>query len=251
MNQGWQIKLLLFVLAVGVPAMRAVLQALGRQREQAKAEAMRQKRLEDALRTGHGAEAESASEVDPAAARRQAQLEELRRRARSRASQAGVPGAASGRPPTAPGPVVSAPPQARGNRQLGREPQPARSPARAPAPPPLRPASRPVPPQRPAPGAARQGQRTAAAPARRQAQPQPARPAKPPPREEAPVVRRLVAEAPPTPPPVLSRHETEAVLDFQTASLADWRRAIVMREVLDPPLALRPPADGMGPAFGA
>ncbi len=237
MNRNWQ-SLLLFLIAVGFPVMRAVLQAIARQREAAKAEQMKQKQVEESLRTGKGIEPTDQQPPPPAdalEARRRAQLEELRRRGRERAA------GAMARIPGSPGPTVPMP------TRPGRT-----APARSPVPPPVRPTARQTPPSRPAPTAGRPVPKPSAA-SRRQQQKQSARPSPPPPRVEEAEVRRLVPDAPisslTTLPP--ARAASDGSPEVHVAFVADWRRALILKEILDPPMALRDESDGGPPAFSA
>lgn len=238
MNRNWPINLLLFLIAVGFPALRAVLQAIARQREAAKAEVMKQKRVEEALRTGKGLDSADQSAISPSdalEARRRAQLEELRRRGRERKS------GAVARIPGSTGPTVPMP-------RPGSA-APARS--SLPPAPPVRPSGRPAAPARPTPAAGRPGAKPTSG-SRRQQQKQAARPVLPPPQEEA-EVRRLVPDSPISSPAALppAGAVSDGSPETPVALAADWRRALIMKEVLDPPLALRAEAEGRPPAFSA
>lgn len=215
-------------------------------REQAarkRAEDARRRRDEELLRTGRDPRGGRPGDDDErrrreaVIARRQAELEELRRR--QAASSGGTAADVTGPPggiliqiPGVPGPVIVRP-IPRAQRPPGATSSPAvpgRSPAGAPsAARPKRPGrSRPV----PSPSAARPARATA--PAVR-APGSVAAPASsglehPSPGSIAPAV---------TPPPELNRSIVSGVL----MSPEDWRRAIMMHEILSPPLALRDPDD--------
>jgi hypothetical protein len=232
MNQNNWIQLLVALIVLGGPILQKVLQVLAKQKAKSRADLLRQKQMEEALRTGRpvGEEPQptARAEADLVAARRKAQLEELRRRARERAQPSGPIASIPGSPgPTVP--MGRPAPQARPQAQPQQRPQRPATNQRPTSP--SRPAQRP--PTSPPARTGRQGAGQSAE--RRQAPaPPPPRPVMAPPEPS----RRLVPEAPVAPRPVEVARRS-GVLSVRTASVADWRRAIIMREVLDPPLALR------------
>ncbi len=237
MNRNWPINLLLFLIAVGFPALRAVLQAIARQREAAKAEVMKQKRVEEALRTGKGLEPADQPAISPSdalEARRRAQLEELRRRGRERKS------GAMARIPGSTGPTVPMP-------RPGSA-APARS--SLPPVPPVRRSGRPAAPARPAPAAGRTGAKPTSGSRRQQ---QAAKPVPRPLQVEESGARRLVPDSPISSSAALppARAASDGSPETPVAHVADWRRALIMKEILDPPMALRAEAEGGPPAFSA
>lgn len=264
------IQIAVIVLAFVLPAVINAMKYLKKQREQQAREHTKQRALQEALRTGRDPSdvlrdmglviptpAEGQMNPSPVTetqqrkvdmeARRKAQLEELRRRAQARRQGAS-------------GPVVildggvASPPQAPPQRMPGvphrRPPTPAPSfPQRTPHARPQPVAQRPPQTQRPthtqrAPSRIRVMDRMPTSPAdsrRRQQQ----RPPKTPMFEPEPaheVTHRLVSEAATSTrtqiaPSVMAK-------DLIGKSPQDWRRAIVMREILDQPVSLRPQLGG-------
>lgn len=217
------LQLIILAIFIGVSGLTWLYRQLKEQAATKRAEDARRRREEEILRTGRDPlrapptpEArEEQRRIDAVVARRESELQELRRR------QAGARPTGSGEPPgiliqipgTA-GPIVVKPVP---------RPRPGPAPTRAEAPMPQpRPGRQGR--QRP-PGAQRQTRKPAPRPSEPQPSPlverselMPTEPAQPAP---APSLVRALAAAPQTPD--------------------EWRRAIVLREVLAPPLGLRPP----------
>ncbi|MBX3364449.1 MAG: hypothetical protein KF866_06770 [Phycisphaeraceae bacterium] len=266
MNRQTLIQIILVLLFVAGPALAGLWKKLEEKRQSRLRDLERQRRQEETLRTGRDPDVEHAAATQrdrsealaQLAAQRQAQLQELRRRQQERLRQAGAGGAAAGVPGGATGGRAPIPPVSVQTRSAPRQTPPgggarqtsSRQPAQRQGGAAQRPAA---PPQRQT--------QTRQAPARQA----PNRPAAARPRAvpDAPVmeeesVRRLVADAP-TERTATRRQvgslpqkavfgdggagERSAgatgVLLGEELSLEDWRRAIVMQEVLGRPVALR------------
>ncbi len=253
------VQIIFVVLVFVVPALVNFVKYLKKQRDQREREQLRERAQAEALRTGRdvgevlqswgliaapqGAQAgrenptpltETQARKAEMEARRKAQLDDLRRRAEMRrkaASGAGV-SIAGGGAATAPSPMRRAGPMPQRStvppgmspprvpqRRSAQQPPPQRIPTRA------RPAER-FPAQRP-------DQRRRAAP---RPQPTPVVVAQP----EYETTNRLVGESKPTPP----TNRTPRVLVSRALgpmTAADWRRAVIIREILGRPIAMRPP----------
>jgi len=253
--QTW-INILIFVLVIGGPILGRILQWLG---EQKKAKD-RERRLEaarlEALRTGRpvaevlGAQTAATTAQPPAspsdrvqelARRRQEQLQELRRRqqaARQQQTQARtLPGPAQPRP----GGVLRPPTPPQRPLPRAGQPIPQRSAPRPGQPFPQRPGQRLPGAARPVPLPPKQRQRPPAPvpapkPAQAPTEPEPVRAATP--------IAQAPAPQPPTAAPLVG---AVTILGHQMTP-ADWRRFVIAREILDPPLALREPGSGASPA---
>lgn len=237
------IQLLVFAGLVVLPALAKVFEHVQKQRVRKSQEDMVERAAHEALRTGRDpneviadlrvataqAEAQPAqrrSQTNEIEARRRAQLEELRRRAQAR-RQAATSGASSG-PGGATmtpgrGATVAAPP-----RRPGTAPQPTRRPT------PTAPA-RPTQP-RPITGAIRPPARPGMATQRRRSEPVPT-PAMVQPEFER--TSRLLEDRPGYAPARVERPSSAEADAIRAMAPTDWRRAIIMREILDQPVALR------------
>jgi hypothetical protein len=228
-NINWS-QIIPVLLVVGLSAMSWIFNQLQKQAQKKAQEDRRRKYEEDMLRQGKPIDQTPGAEViearDSREALRRAQLEELRRRARGksgdRAARQGpiilIPGST--------GPIVIQP---------GARPRP-QGPARGTpvARPPTLPSAKPnITPQQRAELKRRQAQQRAAEATRKQPKPKPKVTPAPPPEP----VHRTV-------PDVLSEVTAERASDLVPLvgtglNAMDWRRAIVARELLSPPLALR------------
>lgn len=210
-NLGMWIQLLLIVVVFGGSAITALVRKLAEKAEQKKRQDALARARDESLRTGRAPEGTTeATPADTLAARRQAQLEELRRQqqerlrqareraqqqrqAQQRQRQAGQPQVRTTptQPQQRPVPNRPVPPAPRGNQ--------------------IPIVITPVPEQPPARQRERQPQQARQKPTRRQP-------------EAQPVVRRV------------ERPEHESLRHM---TRHDLRRAIIMKEVLDRPLAIR------------
>lgn len=229
MNQNQTIQLIIFLLIAGSGVLRWLLQKLQEQAAEKRRRDELERRQQEALRTGRdpvrivvvepSGDDERARRQAQEAARRQAQIEEFRRRQQERARQRleTIPG--RGVPPTrstaSPPPIVVIPgstgptvPQPARSRQQRTPVQSKRRPQ--PAPPPA-----PEPPRRREPVVA-----------------PPLRPV------ESPSVGRLGTPA--QRDPSAPKAETFAILT-PPRSPQEWRRAILLTEILSPPVADRLP----------
>lgn len=247
MNNANYIQIIVLLLFVGFSVLSWVFRKLQEQAQVRRVQMERERRQMEMLRTGKPGENEpppaaptsDAERLRDLAARRQAQLQELRRRAqeRVRAGQ-GRPQQPSREPPPLifiPGTTGPTVPQQRpGQRPAARSRVPQPAPARTPVP--------------ARPGRATPGQD------QRARQPQPV-PRPPQPTRRRDDLRRLTRAPEPAPPPAVPvapappatargaphRPAGGVLLDPSRISAADWRRAIVMNELLSPPLSLREP----------
>lgn len=243
-----------FVLVVGLSALSWLFQKVAEQREKKRRVDLAEKRTLETLRTGREP---TEGEVPPSvtsrqqelAAKRQAQLEELRRRQQERARQqtqprpsatvelprprAPQPAPGPTRPPRAQPPIVFIPgssgPIVVTPRKPARPGPQARTPARPPA--------QQVP---------RAGKRPAAAP--RQRPSQRIAPAQPQERPAASastshgLLSDINTQAPTAPVDLPTGQNMERGENIPRTP-GEWRRALVMREVLSKPLALRAPGE--------
>jgi hypothetical protein len=235
---GQWMQLIGFILVVGLSALSWMFQKIAEQRQKKKAQDVAERRKLESLRTGRSEEAPAAptaSRQQDLAAKRQAQLEELRRRAADRARQHGqqpgpvVTGAPMPRPvpakiqrsapityiPGSSGPIVVTP------RRPDRAPQ--RS-----VPAPSRKASR------------RQQQQPRQAPAGPRPQQQQQQPS-----VSGDTSHGLLTDInTPSAPSQTTSLQPSAHKDANSlipSGIDEWRRALVTREVLAPPLAIRAP----------
>lgn len=218
-NQNWT-QLLVIALIIGFSVVSWAARKLQEQAAKRRALEEVDRRRTELLRTGKDPSlsapagppmSEQEARLREIATRRQAQLQELRKRAQMRQQQGGpvvvrAPGAGTPRPAPAPVPT----PVARPAPKARPVPQ-------------ARPAAVPTPVQRPG--------------TTRRVRP-PARPAEPARREEARVegeshTERLVKEIPPEAP----ARKVERP-DLVPSTAREWRRALVLREVLKPPPGL-------------
>jgi hypothetical protein len=256
-SPGQYLQLILIVLVLGFGAVSWIIKWLRQQSAIKQAQSQRQRRFEESLRTGRiepeksghpapGAppitvsHADARQRLQELAQRRQRQLEELRRR-----QQGGVGGS----------PVIQSAPAA--PPPAARPPQPVlvfgpTGPTLRPAPTARPGAQRPQPQPAPTPRPARQPQSRQAAKQQRKraAAAQAALEAE---AREAEAVHRLVrdsaaetAEARPGGP--TGRRPSPLALGLPRAGAGpeEWRRAILMREILGTPVSLRKPTDPAG-----
>lgn len=209
-NWNQLLPLLVFLFFVVVPGLARVYQALKEQAAVRERELARRQQAQDAIRTGRAPNPPTApvpprpaaSRLEEVMARRRAQLEDMRRRAQTGASP-------TGRTPTS---VRQVPPTA-------RTPQP-----------PAASTVRTIPPQR--------------LPA-----PQRKRPPKPRPEVAARPVRRQSVLQPELPQAGIAAPLSEVTIEaadrpspreeLRNLSRAELRRAVILKELLSPPLALR------------
>jgi hypothetical protein len=224
-TQQW-INLIVIALIVGFSALSWLARKLQEQAARKRALEEIERRRAELLRTGKdpGVVVEpvlSAQEarLQEIAARRQAQLQELRRRAQMRQQQGGsVTARVPGLPPRASTPV----------------PVPMPRPAPSPRPVPIARPPAPAPPRTPSRGPVEPARRPRSAPPA--AVPRPARPAaiRPAPRPEVigeSHAERLVPDVPLEPPRPKAGHRR-----WSPRSAAEWRRAVVLAEILGPPV---------------
>jgi outer membrane biosynthesis protein TonB len=228
-TQQW-INLIVIALIVGFSALSWLARKLQEQAARKRALEEIERRREEMLRTGKDpavlvagpALSEQEARLREIAARRQAQLQELRRRAQMR-QQSGGPVSVRTTPPPTP-PRVATPPV----------PAPSPRPSSATRPPqaPGRPASRP--PAKPVPEPVRRP-RPAPVETRSRPSPPPSRPAASRVVEGESHAERLVPDVPIEPP------KPRVVLRWFTPprSAAEWRRAVVLHEILSLPVAFR------------
>lgn len=220
------IKLIFFLIVFGFSFLSWVFRKLQEQAAKKKARDAVERRKLESLRTGRTISEPVAVPTDPAeaarqeAAKRRAQIEELRRRQQERVRQQA---AAKTAPPT----------------------------ARPSTPPRDRPVARPLPPIVKIPGSTGPTvPQTRPLPTPKPARPAPKRPvAKRP--EPKPEPRRIAAPlttqqpAPTAPAPAGPAGVSGAQPD-RPRTPADWRRAIIMNEILSPPVSVREQADTAG-----
>ncbi len=243
------IQILIVLLFVGSSFFGWVVKELQKQAERKRMEAEIQRRRTEALRTGRveaetkpAAPARTTASQTPAqpasleeiAARRQAQLDELRRRraqqaaqqaARQRAQASAQAGAPAGRPQTQPVPVqrrTPAPPQRSPRQPQATRPQAGTTQGG------LRPVQAPTRP--------RQAPAPVAAPKRRRPQPE---------RVTEHVQDHGFDELSAKARPAFVHHDSALMSAVIPARLthADMRRAIVLSEILAPPVSMRPAHD--------
>lgn len=241
-NTGNYVQLIVLVLVFGFSALSWVFRKLGEQRAKKRAQDIIEQRKLEALRTGRSVEivvVEDDKEIRAReqAARRRAQIEELRRRQqermRAQGSRVSIPPA----PPTVP---------------------PVRTPPTRPLPPIIRVpgSSGPTVPQRPArpreirPVPVPRPQRAAPVQQERK-RPQQSRPSRRVP-EPTPETPRVPASAAPSVAPVAAQDAAARPATPMLAGMerprtaAEWRRAIVLNELLSPPKAMRDPDQEAG-----
>lgn len=227
-TQQW-INLIVIALIVGFSALSWLARKLQEQAARKRALEEIERRREEMLRTGKDpavlvagpALSEQEARLREIAARRQAQLQELRRRAQMR-QQSGGPVSVRTTPPPTP-PRVATPPVPAPSPRPSSATRPPQAPGRPASRPPARPVPEPVRRPRPAPVETR------------------SRPSPPPSRPAARVVEgeshaeRLVPDVPiePPKPRVVPRWFTPP------RSAAEWRRAVVLHEILSLPVAFR------------
>lgn len=258
MNPGNQIWILLAFVALSF--LQWLIRRLQEQSAINKKKQAEARRREEILRTGRDPDQQPARQPDTAsvsaeAAARQARLRELRQKQLEEMRRKGQPKPAPSAqvrvpprpaPPQAPGrtgPVVigpgSRPPPTRPQTQTIGGPQPTRSKPAPPAPPQRRPAAAPT-------AAPQRSRNLPAAPARPSGAEAPAPPKRT--RPAAPGTLRdtttpqslastpLISEIPEAAAPGVAS-ATRAIGSGMTA--ADWRRALILGEVLAPPVSLR------------
>lgn len=241
-------QLIIFALIFILPAIGKILKAMSEAAEKKRLARERERAEIDALRTGRagvGAAplpsqatmAPPPPQVDQAALRRQQRLEDARRRAQQRQQQTQAQGRAS------PAPRPSAPPSTSTAPGMQRIELPGGIVLEVPqgAPPPPQPRPQPQAQSRPKPTKAQRQQARAQAAQPARAVPQPSRPAA---RatdayaEES--TQRLVKDA--TRPGLSPRRRRPVTVAGVSMSARDFRRAFVLREILDPPVAMREPS---------
>ena len=228
-NLNWS-QLIPILLVVGLSGLSWIFNQLQKQAAKKAQLEKRRKYEEEMLRTGQPIQATAGAETlqvatDARETLRRTQLEELRRRARARTSGPQGPIILI---PGSTGPIVLQP----GPRRPSTRPQaPARgTPAARPQ---ARPAKPALTPQQRAELKRRQAQaQQSAEPSRKQPKPKAV-----PSREQPEFTHRTVPDAQPE-TPASRRGEVIPVIGAGM-SAADWRRAIIARELLSPPLALR------------
>jgi hypothetical protein len=249
---GNWIQIIVIVVMVGLSALSWLFQKLSEQAQKKKQLDQTQKREQERLRTGRdpsqapGGSPQTTRQQE-LAARRQAQLEELRRRQQDRLARQGQAGPGQQGPPSpvvfipgSSGPIVVTPRQSAPPSRPMPRPQPQQRPQRLPQPQ-QRQQPRPVPtrpqPSRPTP-TPRPAQRSARAAPEAQ------------PRESGnqgelgSESHRLLADRPDVAAARAAAdvawHDARPAADVPKTR-ADWRRAIIAREILAPPVAMRPP----------
>lgn len=261
MNNPNYIQLIILLLFVGFSVVSWVIRKLQEQSQVRRIQTERERRELEMLRTGRALEPETppvatgadSDRLRDLAARRQAQLQELRRRAQERTRAERGPGGPGRESPVVsipgsagpivvertrtPRPPVAAPPPR--PVPLGRSPAPVRRSGQGAAQPPI--ASRTA---RMGPSPADQRRRPAQPPqrepSRRRAEPVTRPAAPPPPAAEAP------SPAAVPPPQLVGSHRgsfsTGAVMVAgQKLTPDEWRRAFIVKELLSAPIALRDP----------
>lgn len=225
---GNYVQLIVLLIVMGFSGLSWLFRKIQEQAAKKRAMDQLERRKLEALRTGRDVGAEASGDVDAQAreqaARRRAQIEELRRRQQERSrAKVNVP-AAERTPPMRPLPPILRVPGSSGPTVPQRGPGRTTSIKPVPVPKPQRATQekrRPQPPK----------------PARRPLEQRPVESR----RITAPLEQQQLTAAPPEPAPA---REVLAVTGVsRPRSAAEWRRAIVLSELLSPPKALRGPGD--------
>lgn len=240
------VQFLIMFLAFGIPAAGALWKKIEEKRQQREIELQSQRSREELLRTGRPRPQAVSQQTNPRAeaaerlaAQRRAQLEELRRRQQERLRQAADRRAAGGQARLSPTARPTGQPARPASRQIPTRPYPAPTPA------PQRPSATTVRPQpRPAPPPRVQPQR----------RPLPRQRAAPEPwviaagervlRDQIAEGQQRALEPDPYALGAKRRRAMTRLFGPQGATADALRRGIMLKEVLDPPLALRDTAGG-------
>lgn len=235
---GWA-NLIVVLLVIGGPIVGQIIQYAEKKRKERQRQRAIEAQQHEALRTGRApgqaqatrtsGQAAAAARMQELQKRRQQQLEELRRRQQAASQQSRRPQPAGQRPTTQP---------------QARAPQPRPTQTRQPTPtqpPRPTPVGRPTPPRQPQP-VRRPPTPTAQPAARRQRPAPPTAPIDGPTDAPVPAFQHLPLGLGPE-QGWGERAVAPVTLMGKTMTAADWRRFVVARELLDPPLALRRPGE--------
>lgn len=254
MNGGW-INILFILVVIGAPVLKQIIDAIQRKKEARLIEQERDRRQIDALRTG--TTASSAAKESPraaqyqqsgqvSAANRLQEIQEKRRaaleRARQQARSGMDPAASASTRPTTPSSVVRSSPAPR-TRSIQTAPMPSQSAPRPGSPGPLIGGRAPLPSRQPSRTAQPQQRQQRVAPVAkplgtllsqttRRKRAAHAR------QGDHSSVHRLVADAEEG-AKIEQTHAAVSPGELSKMSVSDWRKAMVLQELMGPPIALR------------